>query len=247
MRNLGIDVSFRNFLTLNIDVYSNLNRDLLLDVPLALSSGFSRRTENVGKVSNKGVELTLTSNNFNRKNFKWTTTLNLGHNKNTVVYLPDHEDIMSSSSQGNQIYREGEALYSWYMPKWLGVDPETGDPLWEHLIKDENGNVTGTEPTNKLDLTNDNQIVGNAQPKLVGGLLNTFNVYGIEISANLQFNYGNKVFNDSRRYVDSDGAYIAQDAAETVFQTRLLHVISRTAVICVSRISPSAILFLPMC
>lgn len=208
MRNLGIDVSFRNFLTLNIDVYSNLNRDLLLDVPLALSSGFSRRTENVGKVSNKGVELTLTSNNFNRKNFKWTTTLNLGHNKNTVVYLPDHEDIMSSSSQGNQIYREGEALYSWYMPKWLGVDPETGDPLWEHLIKDENGNVTGTEPTNKLDLTNDNQIVGNAQPKLVGGLLNTFNVYGIEISANLQFNYGNKVFNDSRRYVDSDGAYI---------------------------------------
>lgn len=208
MRNVGLDISFRNFLTLNVDVYGNLNKDLLLDVPLALSSGFSRRTENVGKIRNMGVELTLTSNNFNRQNFKWTTSLNLGHNKNTVVYLPNHEDIVASSSQGNQIYREGEPLYSWYMPKWLGVDPETGAPLWEHLIKDENGNVIGTEPTSKLDLTNDNQIVGNAQPVLVGGLLNTFNVYGIEISANLQFNYGNKVFNDSRRYVDSDGAYI---------------------------------------
>lgn len=208
MRNVGLDISFRNFLTVNVDVYGNLNKDLLLDVPLALSSGFSRRTENVGKIRNMGVELTLTSNNFNRKNFKWTTSLNLGHNKNTVVYLPNHEDIVASSSQGNQIYREGEPLYSWYMPKWLGVDSETGDPLWEHLIKDENGNVIGTEPTSKLDLTNDNQIVGNAQPVLVGGLLNTFNVYGVEISANLQFNYGNKVFNDSRRYVDSDGAYI---------------------------------------
>lgn len=208
MRNVGLDISFRNFLTVNLDVYGNLNKDLLLDVPLALSSGFSRRTENVGKIRNMGVELTLTSNNFNRKNFKWTTSLNLGHNKNTVVYLPNHEDIVASSSQGNQIYREGEPLYSWYMPKWLGVDSETGAPLWEHLIKDENGNVIGTEPTSKLDLTNDNQIVGNAQPILVGGLLNTFNVYGVEISANLQFNYGNKVFNDSRRYVDSDGAYI---------------------------------------
>lgn len=208
MRNVGLDISFRNFLTVNLDVYGNLNKDLLLDVPLALSSGFSRRTENVGKIRNMGVELTLTSNNFNRKNFKWTTSLNLGHNKNTVVYLPNHEDIVASSSQGNQIYREGEPLYSWYMPKWLGVDSETGAPLWEHLIKDENGNVIGTEPTSKLDLTNDNQIVGNAQPILVGGLLNTFNVYGAEISANLQFNYGNKVFNDSRRYVDSDGAYI---------------------------------------
>lgn len=208
MRNVGLDISFRNFLTVNVDVYGNLNKDLLLDVPLALSSGFSRRTENVGKIRNMGVELTLTSNNFNRKNFKWTTSLNLGHNKNTVVYLPNHEDIVASSSQGNQNYREGEPLYSWYMPKWLGVDSETGAPLWEHLIKDENGNVIGTEPTSKLDLTNDNQIVGNAQPILVGGLLNTFNVYGVEISANLQFNYGNKVFNDSRRYVDSDGAYI---------------------------------------
>lgn len=208
MRNVGLDISFRNFLTVNVDVYGNLNKDLLLDVPLALSSGFSRRTENVGKIRNMGVELTLTSNNFNRKNFKWTTSLNLGHNKNTVVYLPNHEDIVASSSQGNQIYREGEPLYSWYMPKWLGVDSETGAPLWEHLIKDENGNVISTEPTSKLDLTNDNQIVGNAQPVLVGGLLNTFNVYGVEISANLQFNYGNKVFNDSRRYVDSDGAYI---------------------------------------
>lgn len=208
MRNVGLDISFRNFLTINVDVYGNLNKDLLLSVPLPLSSGFDTRVENTGMVSNRGVEVTITSNNFNRKNFKWSTSLNLGHNKNTVEYLPNHEDVLVPSSQGDQIYSEGQPLYSWYMPKWLGVDPENGAPLWEHLIRDENGNVIGTEPTSVLNTTNDNQIVGNAQPILVGGFLNTFNVYGLEISANLQFSYGNKVFNDTRRYIDSDGAYI---------------------------------------
>ncbi len=208
MKNLGIDISFRNFLTLNVDLYSNLNKDLLLSVPLALSSGFDSRTENTGKIRNSGIEVQITSNNFNRKNFKWSTSLNLGHNKNVVVYLPNHEDIVVSHSQGDQIYREGEPLYSWYMPKWLGVDPENGNPLWEKLLYDDDGNVIGSEPGSKVDMTKDVQIVGCAQPKLTGGMLNTFNIYGLEASINLQFVYGNDVYNDTRRYIDSDGAYI---------------------------------------
>lgn len=208
MTNVGIDVSFRNFLTLNVDFYRNLNKDLLLDVPLALSSGFDTRTENTGKISNTGIEVLLTSRNFNRRNFKWTTTLNLGHNKNMVVYLPEHKDIIVSHSQGNQIYREGEPLYSWYMPKWVGVDPENGSPLWEILTRDEEGNVISSEPGANMNMTRDVQIVGCAQPKLTGGLLNSFNIFGLELSADLQFVYGNDVYNETRRYIDSDGAYI---------------------------------------
>lgn len=208
MKNLGVDISFGNYLTFNIDLYSNLNKDLLLSVPLALSSGFSSRTENTGKIRNSGIEVQVTSNNFQRRNFKWSTTLNLGHNKNVVVYLPDHKDIVVSHSQGDQIYREGEPLYSWYMPKWRGVDPENGNPQWEILERDKEGNIIGREKGSGVNMTRDVQIVGCAQPKLTGGMLNSFNVYGVEISANLQFVYGNDVFNDTRRYVDSDGAYI---------------------------------------
>lgn len=208
MKNLGIDISFGNYLTLNLDLYSNLNKDLLLSVPLALSSGFDSRTENTGKIRNSGIEVQLTSNNFNRRNFKWSTSVNLGHNKNVVVYLPEHKDIIVSHSQGDQIYREGEPLYSWYMPKWIGVNPENGEPLWENLERDEDGNIIGRKPGNVLNMTRDVQIVGCAQPKLTGGMLNTFNVYGVEISANLQFVYGNDVYNETRRYIDSDGAYI---------------------------------------
>ena len=208
MKNIGIDISFRNFLTLNVDLYSNLNKDLLLSVPLALSSGFDSRTENTGKIRNSGIEVQITSNNFNRRNFRWSTTLNLGHNKNIVVYLPEHKDIIVSHSQGDQIYREGEPLYSWYMPKWLGVNPEDGTPQWEILSRDEEGNIIGREAGSNVNMTRDLQIVGCAQPKLTGGLLNTFNVYGVEISADLQFVYGNDVYNETRRYIDSDGAYI---------------------------------------
>ncbi len=208
MKNVGFDISFGNYLTFNVDLYSNLNKDLLLSVPLALSSGFSSRTENTGKIRNSGIEVQVTSNNFARRNFKWSTTVNLGHNKNIVVYLPDHKDIVVSHSQGDQIYREGEPLYSWYMPKWAGVDPENGNPLWEILTRDEEGNIIGSETGSGVNMTRDVQIVGCAQPKLTGGMLNSFNVYGVEISANLQFVYGNDVFNDTRRYIDSDGAYI---------------------------------------
>lgn len=208
MKNLGVDLSFGNWLTLNVDVYSNLNKDLLLSVPLALSSGFDSRTENTGKIRNSGIEVQLTSNNFNRRNFRWSTSVNLGHNKNVVVYLPEHKDIIVSHSQGDQIYREGEPLYSWYMPKWLGVDPASGNPQWEILTRDGDGNIIGREPGSNLNNTRDVQIVGCAQPKLTGGMLNTFNVYGVEISANLQFVYGNDVYNETRRYIDSDGAYI---------------------------------------
>ncbi len=207
MTDLGVDVSFGNFLTLNLDVYNNENRDLLLEVPLALDTGFDTRIENTGRIRNRGLEIQLLSDNIKRKNFKWSTSFNIAFNHNTVTYLPNHEDIIPSSTYLRQIYREGEPLFSWYGPKWLGVDPENGDPLWEHLIKDEEGNVIGREATNVVDETNDSQILGNAQPKFTGGLFNSIEAFGFELGVNFQFVYGNKVFNWTRRVMDSDGAY----------------------------------------
>lgn len=208
MANLGVDVSFKNFLTLNVDVYNNENRDLLLKVPLPPNSGFDSRMENTGTIRNRGIEIELSSVNFNKKNFKWTTDFNIGFNKNTVVSLPNHDDIVIGSAIVRQIYTEGKDLFSWYMPKWIGVDPENGDPLWEHIIRDEDGNPTGeTEPTSELRLDEDAQIVGCAQPLFVGGLMNNFAFYGFNLSVNFQYCYGNDVFNWTRRVMDADGAY----------------------------------------
>jgi hypothetical protein len=65
---------------------------------------------------------------------------------NKLQNLP--ADIIKTGSWAiSQIYRNGGNLYEFYMPKWLGVDPQTGAPLWEQIIKDDNGNVVSTEAT----------------------------------------------------------------------------------------------------
>ena len=217
MRNLGLDVTFADRVSVSLDLYSNLNKDLLLAVPLSRSTGFDQRVENSGTIRNRGVELQITSQNVKLRNFKWTTSFNIARNRNTVVYLPGHQDIIMSTSLGTQIYRENEPLFSWYMPKWLGVDPENGNPQWEHFITEaelELGvydpakyKAGDTAPTPNLDVTRDSQIIGCAQPDFTGGLSNTFTAWGFTLDVNMQFIYGNDIFNFARRTIDCDGSY----------------------------------------
>ena len=215
--NVGLDFSIRNFLTATIDVYNNENRDLLLNNPMiSATSGFTGRLENIGVIRNRGVELSVTTNNIVRRNFRWNTIFNIGHNRNVVKTLANHEDLIAGSTTVKQVYREGEPMFSWYMPKWAGVDPETGDPLWEHFVTEaelEMGVYDANEykvgdivhsPNLNFD---DSQIVGCAQPLFAGGLVNTFQWGGFDLSINLNFQYGNMVYNWTRVTLDADGAY----------------------------------------
>ena len=214
MTNVGFDISLKKFLDITLDLYHILNDDLLLEVPTSPSTGFSSITKNSGAIRNMGIELGIASTNINKKGFIWRTDFNIGFNKNTVLSIPNGEDIIQTvgSNSARQIIREKQPLYSWYMPKWLGVDPDNGDPLWEHLIKDEDGNVTGTEPTNVFDPDKDSQIVGVASPLFSGGLANTFsygndNLGTFSLAINLNYVVGNKIFNYTRVTMDTDGHY----------------------------------------
>lgn len=209
MTNFGIDLTLKDRLEFVLDLYNIKNDELLLDVPTAPSTGFSYITKNSGAVRNSGVEFSVNSTNIKTKLFSWTTGFNIGANRNTVLSLPNGEDIIQTvgSNSARQIVREGESLYSWYMPKWMGVNPENGDPQWEHLIKDADGNVTGTELTNVFDPDNDSQIVGKASPLFSGGLVNTFTFGNLSLAVNLNYVVGNKIFNYTRVTMDTDGHY----------------------------------------
>ena len=215
--NVGADVSFKNFLTATIDVYRNQNRDLLLNNPnISYTSGFTGRLENIGVIQNTGIELSLTSNNIVKRNMRWTTTFNIGHNRNVVKQLANDEPLFAGTTTVKQIYKPGEPMFSWYMPKWVGVDPETGDPLWEHFITEaelEQGvydpavyKVGDTVPSSVLNFS-DSQIVGCAQPDFSGGLINDFQWGNFDASLNLTFQVGNEVYNYTRITLDADGAY----------------------------------------
>src|SRR5690606_10288096 len=129
-------------------------------------------------------------------------------NKNEVMSTPDDKPFIQAAGS-TSVYQEvkpGQDIYSWYMPKWLGVDPDNGDPLWEKLIDDGSGNIT-RESTN-VYADADLQVVGKATPKFNGGFTNTFNYKSISLHVNTFFSVGGDIYNRSREQFDADGAYL---------------------------------------
>ena len=201
--NIGVDVSFFKRVSLSVDVYKNQTKNLLLQVSQPLSVGFETRWENAGEIENKGLEIALSTINIQGKNFTWTTDFNISFNTNTLQKLPA-SFVKTGSWAISQIYRNGGNLYEFYMPVWLGVDQQTGAPLWEKVTKDADGNVTSKEATSSYaDATL--QEVGSALPKYQGGMTNTFTYKNFSLSANVYFLYGNKVYSNALRFTMNDG------------------------------------------
>lgn len=208
MAGLGVDLNlWKDIIELNIDLYNMENKDLLLEVPTSSSTGFFEKLQNVGSVRNQGIEVQINSTPVKTNEFKWQLGFNVGLNKNKVLETTPAKDvILQSSNSVNQQVKTGQDIYSWYMPKWLGVDPANGDPLWEKLTYDAEGNITARESTNNYNEA-DFQVTGKATPLFSGGISNSFTYKGFFLNFNLNYVYGNKVYNYNRQALDADGAY----------------------------------------
>ena len=202
MASVGIDATIKNNWNVTLDLYHTINSKILLQSPMPPSTGFYAVMDNVGKVRNMGVELAIDGAIVKTRDFLWTFGFNMGFNKNTVLELPEHQTIELNRGDVNQQLKEGEDVYSWYMPKWLGIEPTTGLPQWERI--EEDGSTT---IVNKWDLAT-NQIVGSASPWFSGGLNTGLHWKGFSLSANGNFVVGNKIYNKTRESMDHDGAYI---------------------------------------
>jgi TonB-linked SusC/RagA family outer membrane protein len=185
--NLGL---FNNRLTLTADYYNKQTSDLLLSRPLPASSGFSSITENVGTIENQGIELSIESQNFIGENFTWSTQFNISGNRNEVKKLYNGQPIDDIGRGGNRIM-EGQPIGVFYSYKSLGVDPSTGDIVYQDTNFD--GVITSEDRT----------IVGNPHPDFIAGLTNNFGYKGFDLLVFLQASYGNDVFNGSRLFLES--------------------------------------------
>ena len=219
MTSLGVDATFVKNWNVTLDLYHTINQKLLLEKPLPPSTGFYAMMDNVGKVRNMGAEIAMDGAIIKRKDMLWTVGFNMGFNFNRVVDLPE-QDIELSRGEVTQILRTNEDVYSWYMPKWLGVDSQTGKPMWEHIITQEEIDAKKYDSNeykagdiavvNKWeDATN--QIVGVASPAFSGGINTAFSWKGFTLSANGNFVVGNKIYNKTRESMDHDGAYIGMN------------------------------------
>lgn len=185
--NIGLDASlFNGRLNVTIDAYDNLTDKLLFAQPIPQTTGFSSVQGNIGKIANRGVELTISTVNVN-KAVRWVTDINVSHNQNKVIELASDEPIFrgyqANGVSNTNVVLPGQPLGTFWGLKFLGVDPGTGDAIYEDINGD--GRIS----------PDDGQVIGNAQAKLYGGLTNKVSWKGIDVSAFLQFSYGNSILN----------------------------------------------------
>lgn len=137
--NVGLDARlFGGRIDFSFEYFNRLTSDMLLSYPMALSTGFSGYDANVGTMVNKGLEMTLSAQIIDTRDFGWRVTLLGSRVNNEILELTeDAPEIVS----GNYIYKEGLPIRTFYMAKSAGVDPANGAQLyWVYDEKDENGN-----------------------------------------------------------------------------------------------------------
>lgn len=198
--NLGVDVGmWGGRLQTVLNVYYNKTSDLLLTRPYPFTTGFGGIADNIGEMENKGIELSVSSVNLDGP-LRWTTTLNLSRNENKVLFLADSIPLYRGYSgegvDATNIIKEGEPLGTFWGLNYLGVNPATGDAMYEDLNGD--GLITNT----------DAMVIGNAQPKLIGGITNVLSYQGFDFSFFFNFSLGNKVLNFSKATLVNMGADI---------------------------------------
>ena len=210
MAAVGVDLTFINRIDMSLDLYNTDNTGLLLNVPVAPSTGFYEVTKNAGSVRNQGIEYRIDANIINKGKWSWDLGFNIGFNKNRVTELPNHEAFLQTASSVSQQVKEGQDIYSWYMKEWAGVDPDNGDPLWYvvddkgEYVLDADGQKTTTNDYNATQA----KVVGKATPLFSGGLNTQVSWNGIFLNVNTNFMYGNKIYNYTRQSSDADGAYV---------------------------------------
>lgn len=200
--NLGMNIGLFNRIDLSVDAYQRDTKDLLFDVPLSSAAGFKTQIQNIGQIRNKGIDIELNTTNIVGKDFSWNTNFNIGFNKNKVVALYKGQDI----DLGIRRIIVGQPMNTWYTQKWLGVDPETGKPLWEKLTYDEAGNVESRESTSNYNQAT-RQRLGKSNPNFTGGFTNNLAYKGITLDIFFTFSQGTLIYHTLKENLGGDGAY----------------------------------------
>ncbi|MEN6619921.1 MAG: TonB-dependent receptor [Rikenellaceae bacterium] len=188
--NIGLDVRLFNRISVSAEWYKRVTKDLLLEYPLAMSTGFINYNKNIGTMNNSGLEITIGGDVYQNDNFRWTLTLMGSTIKNEVTKLADKPEI----TKGNYIIKEGEVLNSFYLPRSAGVDPATGYQLY--WVWDTTDGIKGEEyvSSDKTKAAASRVIVGDRMPDLFGSISNDFKIYkNIDLSILCTYSIGGKI------------------------------------------------------
>lgn len=235
---LGLDFSFlEERITFTADVYEKSTYNLLLYADLPPSLGYRRTYKNIGRVQNRGLELSLYSMNVQTKDFSWSTNFNIAFNRNNVLQLTENQETRLSAvtfhSQYNTLplymAKIDQPIGMFYGLIWEGnyqfedFDPTSSGSYILKPTVPTNGNtresirpgdikyrdINGDGIVNLDDYT----IIGNPNPKHIGGLSNNFTYKGFDLNVFFQWSYGNEVYNANRQIFEGRGSTIQNQYA----------------------------------
>ena len=210
---LGLEFRiFNNRISGTFDYYNKDSEGLLLDYALGPLFGTinNSMTINLGSVRNRGVELSLTSRNVQKRNFKWTTDFNISHNRNTVLstYTAPFLNFPFQVINGPGIATPGYPLGNYYMTQFAGFDPNTGNELFYERDRVAFANNGSTVKTGNLyDGTIANNSANNQfiiegktpYPTLFGGITNSFQFKQFDFNFLIYYQYGNWIYDQAER------------------------------------------------
>jgi len=188
--NVGIDLStLKGKLSFTLDGYYKYTKDMLMSVPLP--SPYPDIYRNEGEMSNWGLEFAMSSVNFSRKDFTWTTDFNISMNRNKLEKLSLQQVYYyasTSEATSENVVRmtPGQPLSMFWGYKAEGVDPETGMMIYADLNGD--GKINASDKT----------YIGNANPKFVWGMTNNLSYKGFNLSFLITSSVGNDIYNASK-------------------------------------------------
>ena len=198
--NFGLDLGFlNNRITGEIDYYKKKTKDLLFNtrVPFEALIPSHRVLQNIGNLENSGIEFSLNTVNVQNDDLLWKTNFNIAVNKNEITNLPDGEDQITDKN----ILREGEAINSFYLVEYAGVNPDTGDA--EFILNTENPDGSlNKERTNDFSLAQ-RIVTGNPNPDIIAGLSSTLNYKKIDFTFTFQGQWGAQLYNEAGQYQET--------------------------------------------
>lgn len=206
--NVGLDISFFDRLTLEVDYYYHRTKDMVFMVPVSRTTGLLTVPRNIGKLENQGIEFTLNAKILQLSDFNWDLTWVGSRNRNKIVRLSTDKPIEGSIT----IVEKGRDIYTFKMKKYAGVDPETGEALW-YLGE------SGDETTKNYNLAG-KRYVGAASPKFLGSFISRMNFKGFDFSFQLNYSFGGKIYGDNLSYDEQVGGSGFDNTTNYVYDNR---------------------------
>ena len=182
-----------------IEYFYKSSNDLLFNVPTALSNGITSVWQNLGKVNNKGLELNLSYDYIDNKDWTGIISFNGTYLKNKVKKMPKElTEIVSNTMK----IEEGQSIYDFYLRNYQGVNPENGDALYKldeskatlspSRIVELNGNRFTSDPN-----AAEYHYCGSSVPKFYGGFNTSLRYQDFTLSLQFTYGLGGKIYDAS--------------------------------------------------